>query len=212
LKSKPDDIVIVSFSGHGILDKDLNFYFATYETDFQNPSSKSLSINSIEDLLSDIPARNRVIFIDACHSGEIEPEEIEKPLTELSINNENLNINEIGFRSNQIVNRKTSLNSSQLFRETFADLSYNQGIHLISAAGGAEYALESEAWNNGVFTYSIIQAFNSFAADLNKDGAISINELRSYVYNSVSILTKGKQNPISRRENLRNDFNLIKQK
>ena len=79
---------------------------------------------------------------------------------------------------------------------------------IIPAAGGMEYAFESGEWNNGVFTYCVRKGIDG-AADLegNNDELVSVQELLKYVCNKVSELTKGKQKPTSRRENI--DFEWI---
>jgi len=66
--------------------------------------------------------------------------------------------------------------------------------------------MEGEQWNNGVFTYSVIEGIETGNADLNKDGKILVSELQEYVFKNVSNLTGGRQNPTFRRENLEFDF------
>ena len=91
-------------------------------------------------------------------------------------------------------------------KEIFADISNGNGAVVISAAGGMEYALESNRWNNGVFTYSVLQALRENKADANKDGSTSISELKNYVSANVQLLTGGRQKPTSRRENSDTDW------
>ena len=45
-------------------------------------------------------------------------------------------------------------------------------------------------------------------ADLNKDGKIMVSELRDYLMDNVSKLTRGNQNPTCRRLNLEFDFRI----
>ena len=66
-----DDIVVVHFSGHGLLDEQGSFYFATHDINFKNPSENGLEYELIEELIDGITARNKLILIDACHSGEL---------------------------------------------------------------------------------------------------------------------------------------------
>jgi WD40 repeat protein len=70
MQSKVDDEVIVFVSGHGLLDKNFDFYFATWGTDFENPSQNGLLYDELESLLDEIPARKKILLLDACHSGE----------------------------------------------------------------------------------------------------------------------------------------------
>ena len=87
----------------------------------------------------------------------------------------------------------------------FADISAGNGAVIISAAGGMEYAFESEKWNNGVFTYCVRKGIEEKLADKqtgNQDGLVDVGELKEYVSRKVSELTGGKQRPVSRQDNL----------
>ena len=99
--------------------------------------------------------------------------------------------------------------SGELLAQLFADLRRGSGAAVISSASGAEFALESARWQNGVFTYSVLQGLGSGAADLDQDGTIRVSELRDYVVGEVHRLTQGKQTPTSRRENLDFDFPVL---
>jgi len=107
---------------------------------------------------------------------------------------------------------RISANSSfEMMQQLFTDLSGNNGSVVISAAGGMEYALESGQWNNGVFTYCILQGIQNKLADSetgNNDGHVSVQELLDYVSKKVPMLTKGRQRPVSRRENVEFSWNL----
>ena len=97
-------------------------------------------------------------------------------------------------------------NSFELMQQLFADLRRATGTVIISSAGGAEFAFESSEWKNGVFTYSVLEGLKTGNADANKNGEITVSELRDYVFARVKELTNGKQNPTSRKENLEFDF------
>jgi hypothetical protein len=55
-------------------------------------------------------------------------------------------------------------------QELFSGFNRGSGAVIISAAAGNSYALESDKWNNGVFTYSVIHGLASKKADDNIDG------------------------------------------
>jgi hypothetical protein len=73
---------------------------------------------------------------------------------------------------------------------------------IIGASMGSQYALESNQWNNGVFTHSLILAIKKRKADYNHDDKIMLDELQFYVNKNVEELTGGKQKPTTRKENL----------
>jgi hypothetical protein len=71
---------------------------------------------------------------------------------------------------------------------------------------GNEFSLEGEQWQNGVFTYSVLQGLKNGKPDRNGDGIVTVSELESYVIETVGSLTAGAQNPTVRHENLDYDF------
>ncbi len=198
------DVVIVFFAGHGILDSNFDYYLATHDIDFDNPSKRGLSYENLESLLDGIPARKKLLLMDACHSGEVDKDDIEKS----NINNaENVIVTKRGAIVVKTKEDKVGLeNSFELMQMLFADLRKGTGAMVISSAGGVEFAYEGEQWNNGVFTYALLQGLKSQESDANEDGKITVTELRDYVIENVYELTNGKQNPTSRKENLEFDF------
>src|SRR5262249_27960670 len=58
-QSRVDDQVVLFFAGHGLLDKKLDYYFATADIDFQKPADRGLPYEAIEGLLDGIQARKK---------------------------------------------------------------------------------------------------------------------------------------------------------
>lgn len=206
MNTKVDDAVCVFFAGHGILDADLNYYLASYDIDFQNPGARGIPYDVLEDLLDDIPARKKLIMIDACHSGEIDKEEVALFEGE---NNETANP-DISFRSvNSTSLKRVGLNNSfELMKELFNDIRKSSGTVIISSAGGMEYAMEGGEWNNGVFTYCFLNGIKNKEADLNGDGKVMLSEMNEFVHAKVFELTNGQQQPTNRAEVLESDWRL----
>lgn len=203
-ESRVEDEVIMFVAGHGLLDSKLDFYFATTDVDFNNPAGRGLKYDELEALIDDIPARKKLLLIDACHSGELDKEAVE-------ISNEAIAANDAGVKSRGFKNIKNNddlglSNVFELMRVLFSDLRRGSGAMVISSASGAEFAYESGEWSNGVFTYSYLEGLKTSNADQNKNSEILVSEIRDYVTLRVTQLTKGKQTPTSRRENLEFDF------
>lgn len=196
-----NDVVIVFFAGHGVLDENLDYYLSTYEMNFNHPKSNGLNYDEFENELSLLKCRNKLMLIDACHSGEIDKEEIEQK--------EDTSINEdfLVFRSGQnsvgLIGGKSAF---ELSKNVFVDLRLNSGVITISSAGAAEYALEGDEWENGAFTYCLLKGIVNLDADLNKDKSISTNELQNYLFKEVPRMTNGLQTPTSRVELLNQTF------
>ncbi|MEA3494703.1 MAG: caspase family protein [Bacteroidota bacterium] len=199
-----DDIVLLFIAGHGVLDENLDYFFATHDMDFENPKGKGIVYEDIEALLDGLKALKKIFFMDTCHSGELDKDEVERTSSSQSESGK------ITFRSAGVgVRQKEGVglnNTSELMKEMFSDLRRGTGATVISSAGGAEYAMESRDWNNGLFTYCLLHGLKDEAADLNSDGTIMLSELQRYVQKQVSELSGGKQVPTSRIENLSMDF------
>ncbi len=205
-KAGINDIVLVFVSGHGILDSNFDYYFGTNDIDFNNPSLRGLEYAEIEELLDGIKAIKKLLFMDTCHSGELEKEDLE------IAQNINTEYGEVKFRSAGVnVKNKSGLglnNTTEIMKDLFTDLRTGTGSTVISSSSGVEYAMESEKWKNGLFTFCIINGLTSKKADLNKDGEIMLSELQEYVRNNVSKLSGGKQVPTNRIENLSMNFRI----
>jgi uncharacterized caspase-like protein len=213
MQTSVDDEVILYVSGHGLLDKNFDFYFATYDMNFSNPEEKGILYDDLEGLLDGIPARKKLLLMDACHSGEVDKENIEVKDNTLALDNGTKGeLKTYGYKGVKEIKESNSnlglQNSFELMQQLFSDLSRSSGAVVISAAAGTGYALESAEWNNGVFTYCLLNGMKNMAADKNKDKKITVSELKDYVSDEVSRLTNGAQKPTSRRELLEYDWSV----
>jgi uncharacterized caspase-like protein len=144
------------------------------------------------------------MLIDACHSGEVDKDET--VFTNATAKSDGGTVASRGVKN---VTKKESVglkSSFELMQELFTDLRRGSGTVVISSASGVEFAFESDAWKNGVFTYSLLEGLQTKKADSNSNQEINVSELRDYVIQKVSELTQGKQHPTSRKENLEFDF------
>lgn len=209
-KAGIDDQIIIYISSHGLLDDQLDYYLAMYDVDFDQPQQKGLPYDVINQMLDGMACRNRLVMIDACHSGEVDKDEL---VTQSSIAASHKDVNINHKSGSTLIRPKAGLKNSFTYMKTlFGDVSKGTGATVISAAGGYEFALESEDWNNGVFTYAILKGLTSGDADRNGDGWVYVSELKDYVSLQVVELTDGKQHPTTRSENALNDFILFKVK
>jgi uncharacterized caspase-like protein len=213
-QAKPEDEVIVFFAGHGLLDEKLDYYFGASDINFARPSERGLSYEDIESLLDGVPARRKLVLMDSCHSGEVDKDgELQGAPASDSEKGKTDPVKQRAFPRADIVGGATSRvglsNSFTLLQELFTDLRRGSGAAVISAASGVEFAYEAPEWNNGVFTFATLEGLKSGSADRNRDGVVTVSELRDYVTEKVQQLTQGKQRPTARRENLDNDFRVF---
>lgn len=200
-KATINDVVMVFFAGHGYLDEDLSYYFPTYYTDFSDPKINSVAYKSFEKLFQGMKPIRKLMFIDACFSGEVDAETIFDPGTEESGKDTTRSAKTIYSTFAQ----STALEMSKAI---FSDLRQNSGATIISSAGGTEAAFEGEKWNNGLFTHCLLEGIANHKADRNFDKKVTLSELQRYVAEEVFKLSEGKQSPTYRMENTALDYEL----
>ncbi len=197
LQTSVNDKVVVSYSGHGLLSKDYDYYLSTYAVNFNKPEENGLSYDELENLLDSIPARKKLMLIDACHSGEVDKDELVR-IDSISKTNEVKGLKPVAYKKEGQLGMK---NSFELMQSLFVNVGKSTGATIISAAAGTQFALERNDLKNGVFTYSILEAMNKYPS-------IKISELKKIVGERVEQLTKGLQKPTSRNEAIAVDWTL----
>ena len=198
-----NDKVIISYSGHGLLSKDYDYYLSSYTVNFKNPEEGGIPYDEIENMLDSIPARKKILLLDACNSGEVDKDEMKKIETASSnLANTNTTANTRGAIVTSIGNNSTKLglqNSFELMQSLFVNVGKGTGAIIISASGGVQFAQERSELGHGVFTYSVIEAMNKFTN-------IKVSSFKKYIGNRVMELTNGLQKPTTRNETIAVDW------
>jgi len=136
--------------------------------------------------------------MDTCHSGELDKYEVEAGEPQIEQG-------DVQFRSGGAgVRQKEGLGFENTIKYTeglFTDIRKGSGATVISSAGGAEYAIESDEWQNGLFTYVFLKGLSSA---VNKK--VYLSEIKKFVNTQVKILSNGKQIPSAREENISTDY------
>ncbi|MGF7216193.1 WD40 repeat protein [Spirosoma lacussanchae] len=203
LQTKTNDIVMMSVNGHGLLSDSLDFYIATHDIDFTHPERQGISYDDLEQLLDSIPARQKLLMLDACHAGEVD-KEVGKAVS--GSFQPGIQERGVGVEVGDAPNALGLQNSFELMQQLFTDVTRTSGTHVIAASGGKEYALENDTWHNGVFTYCILNglfadAYASPRAATRQYDEVTVSDLRDYVVYEVSRLTSGRQHPTVRQQN-----------
>jgi len=161
-----DDMVILYFATHGMVDADTDeLYFLGYDTDPTNLLATGIAQSDLERLMR-ISKAGKVVFItDACHSG-------------------GLGIT-LAMRGHEEVAR---------FLTRVAEA--KDGIAVLSASSANEFSQEGERWGggHGVFTYYLLRGLKG-EADFDADGIVTIREAYDYLYRKVAEDTAGGQHP-----------------
>ncbi len=207
VSASKNDVVIVYLAGHGLLDGDANFYFATHDIDFRNPGEKGLSYTTLLSSMEGLPAKQKLLFLDACHSGVVDRSMFRK--TEIVAKNTGTALLRQGARGGVLLKSgKQDYKEQDVFlfmQKVFADFSQDNSTNILAASLGNSYALENSQLQNGLFTYSIIKGlglakasrkeFYSSDKEYAEGSVISISDLQEYLASEVLLLSKGAQVP-----------------
>ncbi len=192
-----DDTVVFYVAGHGMLNEHLEYYYAPSDFNPNKIADTGISADAIMTCLQSATAHTRVLMLDTCHAGFLGEEGEEKMA--LAMGNLPPGVRAIQRRGMKVKKVAPHLNSIQRKRyieEIFINGSTQRGISVLAGSAGAEFALESGEWKNGVFTAAIIQTLRyAPEADNNADGKLSIAEMFHKVEETVRKQTAGAQSP-----------------
>ena len=168
--SDRDDTVILFYAGHGMTDQSFDYFLGTYDTDFANPASKSIPYEEFESLLDGIAPLRKLLLLDACHSGEIDKEDAKL----IQASNSTLVKQGIIFRSAGVRLQGAALATTEeiegVLADNFSQLQRGSGTTIISSSSGLQVSREGDQWNNGLFTYCILQGLRDKNCDKNGNG------------------------------------------
>lgn len=195
--STRDDSVIAFYAGHGLVGPDYEYYLSTFDTDFSHPESAAMEFGEFESLFADILPLNKLIFVDACHSGEIDKEDIREA-------------ERAAVTEGKVLFRGTALgkesDESKTLRARFNDIRRGMGATIMASSNGLEVSVEGDEWQNGLFTWTLKSGFQQMKADSNGDGRITVAELLRYSEAEVARISEGRQTPSVRSINPVCDF------
>ena len=121
--SKPEDVLLLFFAGHGEVNKDRNFTLLSAEASTEEaPNFSGISMKELLDKLATVPAGKRVLILDACHSGA-------------AIND--LNLKDIASSRNSEDAEKQSQRLKEL-----ENLASKSGLAIITASSSEQKAIE----------------------------------------------------------------------
>jgi hypothetical protein len=198
LQTNINDKVIISYSGHGLLNEEYDYFLSAYNVEFLHPENGGIPYEVLEDLLDSIPARQKLLLIDACHSGEVDKDDF-REMAAVAGAKGMVKPKGGGAENTSASNTVGLQNSFQLMQELFVNVQKGSGATIISAAAGDQFALEGGKLENGFFTYAILKY-------MAEQEDASVNALKKYVYTEVEKLSGGLQKPTSRIENLEIDW------
>ena len=154
----PDDIVIITFSGHGWTQEQDDFYLLAGDADWpdDDPAPDIGSLISSSELtmwLRMVNAADIALIIDACHSGA-------------SVDTDKFKPGPLGDAG-------------------LGQLAYDKGIRILAATQADDVAMENASLRHGLLSFALAGDGEGLTRtdkmlDLNNDGKISLTEWLSY--------------------------------
>jgi hypothetical protein len=184
LASRAEDAVLVFAAGHGSLDRAGGYRFHDAGSDPADPDS-GLPWSAFEALLDGIPARDRIVLLDTCASGDADgPAPAALPP---------------GVRWRGMVR----VGGPRLpLAAAFLDPGRGIGAQVVAAAGAAEVSIELGELKNGIFTAALRRGLgDGLPADEDGDGMVTARELAGWAVREVDRLSAGAQRPRLRSAN-----------
>lgn len=162
LPATPDDLVVLTFSGHGHADAQGNFYVLTQDTGAGNEKivnddlrRHNISSEELSQWIKDVDAGDMTMVVDACQSAA-------------SVQGEGFKPGPMGSRG-------------------LGQLSFDKGMRILAASQADEYALENDSIKQGLLSFALVSdGLDAFNADRGpKDGRITLNEWLNYAVSRV---------------------------
>jgi WD40 repeat protein/uncharacterized caspase-like protein len=160
-RATPDDLLIMSFSGHGYTAQGGRFYLVPSDSGLENAITdtvlpKLISSDELSYWLRWVDAGQMALVIDACHSAA----SVDTP----------------GFKPGPMGDRG------------LGQLAYDKGMRILAASQADDVALESERLGHGLLTYALVHdglgrsgaKRARHAADLDGNGAVELAEWLQY--------------------------------
>ena len=152
-----DDLLLLYFSGHGVLDEGGQLFLAVKDTEHNLLRGTAISARFITEEMDNSRSRRQVLILDCCHSGAFARGS--KGVTGASVGTGPV-FEGTGY--GRVV--LTASDSTQYAWE---------GDQIV---GGAEESL---------FTHYLTEGLTTGEADINGDGNITVDELYDYVYDQI---------------------------
>lgn len=184
------DMILFYYSGIGVIDPNRKYYLSTAETDITKPSEKGISLEELEELMYDAPAKHKVMILDMVHESQLlamSDSLSAKSKLEISTPSETT----------------PPANTLELMPVLFGELQNDVGINILAFSSSKEYAMKPTEWDTSIIPYALNKGLAERAADANSDRITTLQEAIQYLYHSVEELSKGEKR---RMTSPNNDF------
>jgi hypothetical protein len=158
-QARADDALnVVYFSCHGLPDRNGKLYFAFADTERQYLSATAVAAEWVRDRIFDSRSKATVVLIDCCFSGVF------------------------------IAGMQARSGGEADVEVLVRGLPESSGVAVLTASGEREVSFEDTGARfvrPSYFTEAVVAGIGTGAADLDRDGRITVDELYEYVYHHV---------------------------
>jgi uncharacterized protein YciU (UPF0263 family) len=155
---KPEDLLLLYFSGHGIRDEQGRLFLATYDTEIDILEATGVPAEFVTNAINGSRSKRQLLILDCCNSGAFSH----------------------GTKSSSAVGR--SMGTARAFEGN------GYGRIVLTATDATQFAWEGDKiigdTQNSVFTHFLIEGLKG-KADRDGDGKITIDDLYDYAYEQV---------------------------
>ncbi len=155
INKKPDDLVMLYFSGHGVLDDRGRLYLALRDTQVNLLKATSIPSSFLADEMDSCRSKRQILVLDCCHSGAFER----------------------GTKGELKAITETTFEGSGFGRVVLTASDSTQ-----YALEGDQVIKQTEL---SLFTHFLLEGLKTGEADTNNDGLISLDEWYDYTYTKV---------------------------
>ena len=161
-QKKPDDLLLLYFSGHGVRDEQGALYLAVTNTNRARLRSTGIKSDFIREAMDQSRSRRQVLILDCCNSG--------------------------AFAHGTKGVLGDVMGTSQAFEGTGFGRVVLTATDSTQYAWEGDKVLGEPRTQNSLFTHFLIQGLDG-AADRDGDGQITVDELYDYAYEQIVSLT-----------------------
>ncbi|SNT62814.1 Caspase domain-containing protein [Streptosporangium subroseum] len=157
---RANDLLVLHLSCHGVKDESGRLYFAMSSTKLDRLAATGLSAAFVNEQIDRSRSQKIVLLLDCCYSGAF-------PKNLIPRSPERMDLDRFQGRGRVVISSSTSL-----------EYAYESDTRLMIGTG-----------RPSVFTGVLVEGLRTGNADLDGDGAVSVDELYDYLFDHVRQIT-----------------------
>jgi Caspase domain len=158
---RPDDLLLVHFSCHGVKDESGELYFATSNTLLRRLGATAVAAEFVNRRMNRSRSRRVVLLLDCCYAGAFERGMSARAGEGVGIESQ------FGGRGRAVITASSAMEY---------------------AFEGDELA-DTREQTPSVFTSALVEGLETGDADRDQDGLVALDELYDYIYDKVRVAT-----------------------